>query len=529
MDVINGMIGGFAVALQPVNILAALAGALIGTATGVLPGLGVLGAMAILMPLTFYLSPVSGLIMLAGIYYGAMYGGSTTAILLRIPGESGSIISTIDGNEFARKGRAGPALMICAVGSCIAGTVAVTGMSAMMPTLASIALKFSSPEFCALAILGVITLVRVTSRYVVRNLLMVVFGAAIASIGVDHVVGSTRFTFGTESLSLGFELVPVALGLFGISEILRVVQSGGGFPKSQSVRLREMMPSRKEWSDAWPAIMRGSGIGFIMGLLPGPASLTSTFASYAVERGIAGKRKKEFGKGAVQGFAGPEAANNAVATSALLPVLSLGIPFTPNVALLLGALMVHGIQPGPLLLMQHPDIVWGLIASMYVGNVALLMLNLPLVGIWVQLLRVPQHILIGVILVISIIGVYSVRSSGWDLAVLFIFGIVGFVLRQFKFDLAPIILGLVLGPVFEKAFRETMFLGRGNLDIFITRPISATLLAISVLVLVAPFALRPLSRRRRAALEAPKIPEPRGERAHSGGTKEQELGGSRGD
>lgn len=491
------MIGGFAVALQPENILAALAGALVGTATGVLPGLGVLGAMAVLMPLTFYLQPVSALIMLSGIYYGAMYGGSTTAILLKIPGESGSLITTLDGYEFARNGRAGSALMICAFGSCIAGTLSIIGISLFLPALSDLALKFSSPEFCALAILGIITLVRITSPHLARNLLMVVLGAGLATIGVDQVVGSTRFTFGTESLALGFDLVPVALGLYGISELLHVIQSSSGFPKAENVRLRDMAPSRAEWSRAWPAILRGSGIGFLMGLLPGPGSLTSTFASYGVERAMAGKHKHEFGKGAVEGFAGPEAANNAVATSALVPVLSLGIPFTPNVALLLGALMIHGIQPGPLLLSQHPDIVWGLIASMYVGNVALLILNLPMVSLWVRLLRVPQHILIGTIFVISIIGVYSVRSSIWDLVVLFAFGIIGFVLRRLNYDLAPIILGVVLGPVFEKAFRETMFLGRGDLSIFIHRPISATLLAIALLVLIFPMLYR-LFRQQRA-------------------------------
>jgi putative tricarboxylic transport membrane protein len=490
------MIGGFAIALQPVNILAALVGALVGTATGVLPGLGVLGAMAVLMPLTFYLAPVSGLIMLSGIYNGAMYGGSTTAILLKIPGETGSVVTTLDGYEFARKGRAGPALMICAVGSCIAGTVSIVGMSFFMPALANLALKFSSPEFCALAILGIITLVRITSPNLGQNMLMVLFGAGLATVGVDAVVGSTRFTFGTESLALGFDLVPVALGLYGVSELLNVAQSSMGFPKAQSVSLREMIPSREEWSRAWPAILRGSGIGFLMGLLPGPGSLTSTFASYGVEKAIGRKRASEFGKGAIEGFAGPEAANNAVATSALIPVLSLGIPFTPNVALLLGALMIQGIQPGPLLLSQHPDIVWGLLASMYVGNVALLILNLPLVSMWVRLLRVPQHILIGGIFVISIIGVYSVRSSTWDLIVLFLFGVIGFVLRRLRFDLAPIILGIVIGPVFEKAFRETIFLSRGDLGIFFSRPISCSLLIIAVLIIVLP-ALYKFYRRRR--------------------------------
>ncbi len=335
--------------------------------------------MAILMPITVHFSPVTGLIMLSGIYYGAMYGGSTTAILLKIPGESGSIVTTIDGYEFARKGRAGAALMICAVGSFIAGTVSIVGLSLFTPLLTDVALRFSSPEFCALSMLGAITLVRITGRDPAKNMLMLLLGIAVATVGVDAVGGNTRFSFGTENLALGFDLVPVALGLYGMTELFQVLISKEGFPRAESVRLRDMVPTRAEWKRAWPAIVRGSGIGFVIGLLPGPGSLTSTFASYGIERALAGAHRDEFGTRAVEGFAGPESANNAVSTSALVPVLSLGIPFTPNVALLLGALVVQGIQPGPLLLSQHPDIVWGLLASMYIGNVALLILNLPLV------------------------------------------------------------------------------------------------------------------------------------------------------
>ncbi|MGL4556006.1 MAG: tripartite tricarboxylate transporter permease, partial [Afipia sp.] len=333
--------------------------------------------------------------------------------------------------------------------------------------LANVALKFSSPEFCMLALLGALTLIRITGRDPVRNMLMLLIGAALATIGVDAVSGDTRFTFGTESLGLGFDLVPITLGLYGLSELFQVLISKQGFPRAETVRLRDMIPTRAEWSRAWPAIVRGSGIGFFIGLLPGPGSLTSTFASYGVERAIARKHRDEFGKGAIEGFAGPEAANNAVATSALVPVLSLGIPFTPNVALMLGALIVQGIQPGPLLLAQHPDVVWGLLASMYIGNIALLALNLPLVGIWVRLLRVPQYALIGGIFVLSFIGVYTMRSSYWDLLVLLGSGLVGFALRRLEFDMAPLVLGLVMGPIFEKALRETLFLSGGEFSIFL--------------------------------------------------------------
>lgn len=495
MDLLGQMLGGFAVALQPVNIGAALLGALVGTATGVLPGLGVLGAMAILMPITIHFPAVTGLIMLAGIYYGAMYGGSTTAILLRIPGEGGSIVTTIDGYEFARKGRAGAALMICAVGSFIAGTISIVGLSLFTTLLADVALRFSSPEFCLLALLGCLTLVRITGSDPAQNMLMLLIGVALATIGVDAVSGDTRFTFDTNILGLGFDLVPITLGLYGLSELFHLLASNAGFPRADNVRLRDMIPTRAEWSRAWPAIVRGSGIGFLIGLLPGPGSLTSTFASYGVEKAIAGTYRHEFGKGAVEGFAGPEAANNAVATSALVPVLSLGIPFTPNVALMLGALIVQGIQPGPLLLSQHPDVVWGLLASMYIGNVALLALNLPLVGLWVRLLRVPQYALIGFIFAISFIGVYTMRSSYWDLCVLVSFGVIGAILRQIGFDLAPLVLGLVIGPIFEKALRETLFLSGGDLSIFVTRPISATLSALCVLAVVGP-TLAALWRRR---------------------------------
>jgi len=498
MDILNGMLGGFAVALQPVNIMAALVGALVGTATGILPGLGVLGAMAILLPITLHFSAVTGLIMLAGIYYGAMYGGSTTAILLKIPGESGSIVTTIDGYEFARKGRSGSALMICAVGSFIAGTVSILGLSLFTPLLTDVALKFSSPEFCLLAVLGGISLVRITGRDPIKNMLMLIIGIALSTIGVDAVGGDTRFAFGSESLTLGFDLVPVALGLYGVSELLQVLITKGGFPRAESVRLRDMVPTRAEWARAWPAIVRGSGIGFLIGLLPGPGSLTSTFASYGVEKALAREHKSEFGRGAVEGFAGPEAANNAVSTSALVPVLSLGIPFTPNVALLLGALVVQGIQPGPLLLSQHPDIVWGLLASMYIGNIALLILNLPLVGIWVRLLHVPQYILISGIFIISIIGTYTLRGSAWDLAVLFGCGLIGFLFRRLEFDMAPLVLGTVLGPIFEKSLRETLFLSGGDLSIFISRPISAVLVALCGVALVAPSLFSWVKRRGRA-------------------------------
>ncbi len=503
MDVLHAMIGGFSVALQPVNIMAALVGALVGTATGVLPGLGVLGAMAILMPITLHFSAVTGLIMLAGIYYGAMYGGSTTAILLKIPGESGSIVTTIDGYEFAKKGRSGSALMICAVGSFIAGTISIVGLSLFTPVLTDVALRFSSPEFCMLATLGAITLVRITGRDPAKNMMMLLIGVALATVGVDAVGGGTRFAFGTESLTLGFDLVPVALGLYGMSELLQLLINKTGFPRAESVRLRDMVPTRAEWRRAWPAIVRGSGIGFLIGLLPGPGSLTSTFASYGVEKGLAREHKAEFGRGAVEGFAGPEAANNAVSTSALVPVLSLGIPFTPNVALLLGALIVQGIQPGPLLLSQHPDIVWGLLASMYIGNIALLILNLPLVGIWVRLLHVPQHILIGSIFVISIIGTYSLRGSAWDLIVLFSFGFLGFVFRRLEFDMAPLVLGIVLGPIFEKSLRETLFLSGGELSIFVARPISAVLVGLCVFALVAPSLFSWVKRRGRLNEVAP--------------------------
>jgi putative tricarboxylic transport membrane protein len=495
MDIFHHTMSGFAVALQPVNIMAALLGALVGTATGVLPGLGVLGAMAILMPITLHFSAVTGLIMLSGIYYGAMYGGSTTAILLKIPGESGSIVTTIDGYEFARKGRAGAALMICAVGSFVAGTISIVGLSLFTPLLTDVALKFSSPEFCALSALGAITLVRITGRDPSKNMLMLAIGVALATVGVDAVGGNTRFSFGTESLALGFDLVPVALGLYGMTELFQVLISKEGFPRAESVRLRDMVPTRAEWRRAWPAIVRGSGIGFLIGLLPGPGSLTSTFASYGVERALAREHKAEFGKGAVEGFAGPEAANNAVSTSALVPVLSLGIPFTPNVALLLGALIVQGIQPGPLLLSQHPDIVWGLLASMYIGNVALLILNLPLVGLWVRLLHVPQYILISGIFVISIIGTYTLRSSIWDLIVLFCSGLIGFIFRRLEFDMAPLVLGIVLGPIFEKSLRETLFLSGGDLGIFLERPISATIVGLCVMALVAPSVFSWIKRR----------------------------------
>ncbi len=501
MNPLEGLIYGFSVALAQENLVAALIGALLGTFVGVLPGIGPIGAMALLLPTTLTLKPETALIMLAGIFYGAMYGGSTTSILMNVPGEAASIVTTIDGYQMARKGRAGAALAVAACGSFIAGTIGVVGLMLFTPVLADFALRFGPPEFFMIALVGLMTLSRLSGGSMWKGLLMVALGLTLGTVGMEPISGIRRFTFGLVPLTQGIELVPVAMGLFGVAEVLVVAEQAGGLPRVLGVRLRELLPSRSEWGRAIPAMLRGTGIGFMLGLIPGPAPLISTFTAYKVERWLA-RRPEEFGQGAIEGVAGPESANNAASTATLVPLLGLGVPFAPPAALLLAALMIQGVQPGPLLLQQKPEVFWGVVASMYVGNAALLILNLPLIGMWVSLLLIPQAILLALILVFMLVGTYSVNNSVLDLAVLLCMGLVGYGLRKLRFDVAPLVLGLVLGPFLEKTFRTSLFLGRGDFLIFLKRPISGLLLIFLVTVLIAPPAWKlaavrlPLLRRR---------------------------------
>ncbi|MET0633571.1 MAG: tripartite tricarboxylate transporter permease [Xanthobacteraceae bacterium] len=459
------LLGGFAVALSWKGLLYCFLGCLWGTIVGVLPGLGPLAGITLLLPLTFGLDPTIGIIMLTGIFYGAMYGGSTTSILVRIPGEAASVVTCVDGYEMARKGRAGPALMIAALGSFVGGTVSILGLMFIVPPLAKlmIAIGPSVQVLLILLALGVIAMVSAGSR--IRTATMVVLGLLLGSIGLDKLTGVPRFTFGSADLTGGLSFAALAIGLFGLSEILLNLERTGTI-KAIAPKLRELIPRWKDLRDSAPAVARGSAIGFVFGVIPGVSHVVSTFVSYAVEKRFS-RHPEEFGKGAIAGVAGPETANNAVTGTAMIPLLALGIPSIPATAILLSALTIHGVQPGPLLLTEHPEVFWGLVASMYIGNVILLILNLPLVGLFVNLLRIPYAWLVPIILVISIIGVYSVNFSTADIWIMAISGAAGYLLRKFGYEMAPLLLALVLGDRLEENFRLALTMSGGSYATFL--------------------------------------------------------------
>jgi putative tricarboxylic transport membrane protein len=476
---------GFSVALQPAVLWYAFLGCLVGTLVGVLPGIGPLAGISILLPITFGLDATKAIVMLAGIYYGSQYGGSTTSILLRIPGEASSVMTCIDGNAMARKGRAGAALCIAAVGSWIAGTFGVIVLTFIAPPLATLALRFGPPEYTALLTLGLIFLAYMSTSSLTRTLLMACLGLLLGMIGIDPLSGhfryNTYFGFDIAELGDGIGIVPVAVGLFGLGEILST-------PSHQVTgevirpKLRELWPNREEWRQSAMPIARGTVMGFLIGIIPGSAHIISSFLSYAVEKKIS-KHPEEFGHGAVAGVAGPESANNAASTGAFVPMLALGIPTGPVTAVLMAALMVHGVPPGPTLVNDHPQVFWGFIASMYVGNVMLLALNLPLVGLFVHLLRIPYGYLYPLIIMFCIIGVYEVSHSIVDVWIMLIMGVVGYALKKFQFDPAPLVLGLVIAPIFEMSLRQSLIMSDGNWRIFYDRSISFWLLVAAVCLL----------------------------------------------
>src|SRR5881227_3617917 len=469
---------GFSVALQPAVLWYAFLGCLVGTLVGVLPGIGPLSGISILLPITFGLDATKAIIMLAGIYYGSQYGGSTTSILMRIPGEAASVMTCIDGYAMAQKGRAGAALCIAAVGSWIAGTFGVIMLTLIAPPLATFAL----PEYAALLVLGLIFLAYMSSTSLPRTLLMACFGLLLGTIGIDNMTGHFRYSFDIAELGDGIGIVPVAVGLFGLGEIL-ATPSAAVIGKVIAPKLRELLPSRREWRDSgWP-IARGSVLGFLIGLTPGSAHIISSFLSYAVERRIS-KHPEEFGKGAVAGVAGPESANNAASTGAFVPMLALGIPTGPVTAVLMAALMIHGVAAGPGLINEHPDVFWGFVASMYVGNLMLLALNLPLVGLFVSVLRIPYAYLYPLIIMFCIIGVYEVSHSIVDVWIMLIMGVFGYALRKFGFDPAPLVLGLVIAPTFEQSLRQSLIMSNGDYLIFFHRSIALGLLAVSAILLL---------------------------------------------
>jgi putative tricarboxylic transport membrane protein len=469
---------GFAVAFQPDNLWYAFLGCLVGTLVGVLPGIGPLSGISILLPVTFGLNATQAVIMLAGIYYGSQYGGSTTSILMRIPGEASSVMTCIDGHAMAKRGRAGAALCISAVGSWIAGTFGIIALTIIAPPLATLALKFGPPEYTTLLVLGLVFLAYMSSTSLIRTLLMACIGLLLGMIGIDNMTGHFRYSFDLKELGDGIGIVPVAVGLFGLGEIL-ATPSKNVTGEVIAPKLRELLPSSQEWREAaWP-IARGSVLGFIIGIIPGSAHVISSFLSYALERKIS-KHPEQFGQGAVAGVAGPESANNSASTGAFVPMLALGIPTGPITAVLIGALMIHGVSAGPQLVTEHPKVFWGFVASMYVGNLMLLLLNLPLVGMFVSVLRIPYAYLYPLIIMFCIVGVYEVNHSIVDVWIMLIMGVIGYGLRKFNFDPAPLVLGLVIAPIFEQSLRQSLIMSNGDYFIFLQRPIALGLLAVSV-------------------------------------------------
>jgi putative tricarboxylic transport membrane protein len=481
LEVIDHLYTGFSVCLQPDSLFFCFIGVLVGTLVGVLPGLGPAATISLLLPTTFYLKPINAIIMLAGVYYGAMYGGSTTSILVNIPGEAASVITCLDGYAMARNGRAGPALGIAAFGSFIAGTLGTIGLMLVSPALAKVGLKFGPPEYFSLMLLGFFVLAYLSGSSMIKTFMMALLGLVLGAVGMDIISGKSRFTYGILSLEDGLGLIPLVMGLFGISEILLNIEISIKRDIYKTV-VKNLFPDLKDWKDSLGPILRGSFIGFFLGSLPGPGPVTAAFTSYALEKKIS-KKPDKFGKGAIEGVAGPESANNSATSGALIPMLTLGIPTSPVSALLLGAFMIYGIQPGPLLISQEPTLFWGTVTSMYVGNVMLLVLNLPLIAVWVKLLKVPYVILFPLILMFCLIGCYSIGYSIADLITMNIFGVVGYLMKKFKFDAAPLILAFVIGPMFEYSLRQSLMLSHGSFTIFFTRPISTGFLIVAFLLL----------------------------------------------
>lgn len=479
MSVFHDLLYGFGIAFQPWNLLSCFFGVFVGTLVGVLPGIGPVGAMSLLLPITFGISPVTGIIMLAGIYYGAMYGGSTTSILVNIPGEAASVVTCLDGHQMAMQGRAGPALGIAAFGSFIAGTIGLFGLMFFANMLAGVALRFGPAEYFSLMCLGLSLVTYLTQGSVLRGLVMASLGLLFSLSGQDVVTGMVRFTFGLQGLVDGVGLVPVVMGLFGISEVLLSLEQLHKKREVLKTSFRSLFPTKRDWRRSAAPIGRGTLIGFLLGILPGGGAIISSFVSYAAEKRFS-KHPEEFGHGAIEGVAGPESANNAASSSGFIPLFALGIPANVIMALLLGALMIHGVQPGPLLMMEHPEVFWGTVASMYVGNIMLLILNLPLIGMWVQVLKVPYRTLFPLILLFCLLGAYSISSSVFDLYVMFIFGTLGYVLRKLEYEPAPLVLAFVLGPMLEKSLRQALRISDGELSVFVTHPLSAACLLMSL-------------------------------------------------
>ncbi|HXD07970.1 MAG TPA: tripartite tricarboxylate transporter permease [Burkholderiaceae bacterium] len=485
MELWQSLLSGFAIAATPVNLMWAFVGCFIGTAVGVLPGIGPALTVAMLLPLTTQLPVTASMIMFAGIYYGAMYGGSTTSILLNTPGETGSMVTAMEGNLMAKNGRAGAALATAAIGSFVAGTIATVLVTLFAPYIAEWALKLGPPEYFALMLLAFTTVSAVLGASMLRGLVSLVLGLAIGLVGIDQISGTARYTLGVPELVDGIEVVLVAVGLFAVGEAMYSVMYEGRVRESEN-GMSSLWMTKSDWRRSWPAWLRGTALGFPFGTIPAGGTEIPTFLSYSAEKKLA-RDSSEFGtKGAIEGVAGPEAANNATVTAALVPLLTLGIPTSNTTAILLSAFQNYGIQPGPTLFQTSAALVWALIASLYIGNVMLLVLNLPLVGLWTKLLRVPRPALYAGILIFATVGVYGMRQSAFDLFLLFAIGLLGVVMRRFDFPTAPVIVGMILGPMAEAQMRNALSIGEGRWSVMIERPFSATVLAICVLLVLAP-------------------------------------------
>jgi putative tricarboxylic transport membrane protein len=493
MDVLSQLAQGFAVAATPVNLLWALLGCTLGTAVGVLPGIGPATAVAMLLPITLSVEPTASMIFFAGIYYGAMYGGSTTSILMNTPGEAGSLVTALEGNKMAKSGRAGAALATAAIGSFVAGTIATVVVTLAAPLVANYAVKLGPPEYFMLMLLAFTTVSAVLGKSTLRGLTALFVGLAMGLVGIDQITGQPRYTGNVPEFMDGLEVVLVAVGLFAVAEALYFVLYESRTVETQN-KLTRVHMTRAEWKRSWPAWLRATGIGIPFGCIPAGGSEIPTFLSYATEKKLS-KHKEEFGtSGAIEGVAGPEAANNAAITATLIPLLALGIPTSNTTAILLGAFQNYGIQPGPQLLDTNGALVWALIASLYIGNVMLLILNLPLVGLWVKMLKIPKAPLYAGILIFATVGVYGMRQSTFDLFLLYAIGLLGVVMRRFDFPTAPVLVGMILGPLAEAQMRNALAIGEGRWTVFVERPLSLFLLVTIVALLVLPRLLRRLRR-----------------------------------
>ncbi|QOR71095.1 tripartite tricarboxylate transporter permease [Ruania alkalisoli] len=495
MDTLSALADGFGALLAPTALIALLAGVVIGSVVGVLPGIGPVGAMALLLPLSFAFDPAVGLLMTIAIYLGSQYGGSTSSILLSVPGEASSVVTTLDGHQMTKRGRAGAALAVSAIGSFVAGTMAVALLMLLSEPLSAFAIRFSAPEYLALCIFAILVLSRLSGGTFTRSMLAVGLGLMLATIGLDDLSGNVRFTFDIGELIQGVEITPVAVGLFGIAEVLLLAENRGHVPQLPKVPFRSLWPTRTEMRRAVPPMFRGGLLGFFFGLVPGPSAAVSTYASYMLERRIS-KHRDEFGKGAIEGVSGPESANNGAAGGAMVPLIVLGFPFNGVTALLLAGFTIHGIIPGPLFVENSPDLFWSLVAGMYAANITLLILNFPLVGLFTSLLRIPRDVLLGLIVLIAIIGTYAARSALIDVFWLFAMGVLGYVMVKLRLSRVALMLAFVIGPILESSLTQTVAFANGDPTVLLQRPITMTIVVLTALVVLTPVIFRGLKRDR---------------------------------